>query len=65
MSSSLVAGSIIVARGVLDCEKFDILFQSEDLEVTTLLAGDIHWLHVEDYLRIANVYMEIDPEDEN
>ena len=65
MSSSLVAGSIIVARGVIDHEKFDILFQSCDLEVTTLLAGDIHWLHIEDYLRIPNVYMGVDPEDEH
>ncbi len=63
MSSSLVAGSIILARQE-DSNHFDILFQSRDLEVTTLLAGDVHWTHVEDYLRIGNVYMEVDPEDE-
>ena len=62
MSSTLIKGSIVIARGVLDHELFDILFQSEDIKVTKLLASNVRWENIEDYLKINNIFMKVDNE---
>ncbi len=61
MSSTLTQGSIVLARKE-DSNHFDILFQTYDLKSTTFISKDVHWTHIEDYLLINNVFMEVEDE---